>query len=151
MGDRRRSRELALQVLYQMELGRDDAESSLKSVAANFGAPARALGYAKVLLQDIEANLAEIDRKLDQSSRRWRVERMSRVDRNILRLAACELLFRADDVPPKVAISEGVQLAKRFSGDESPAFVNAVLDTLLKSPPAGSQAPADQPPDDEDV
>lgn len=131
---------LALQVLYQMEHGGADAESALQSVAANFGAPGGALSYARELLKGIEANLPEIDRRLDQVSRRWRLERMSRVDRNILRLAGYEIIHRGRDIPPKVAISEGVELAKRFGGDDSPGFVNAVLDSLWASLDPGRES-----------
>ena len=145
MGDRRRSRELALQVLYQMEHDQADVEAALQTVAANFGAPAGSLGYARGLLKGIENHSEEIDRRLDSASRKWRLDRMSRVDRNILRLAACEMLFSDGGIPPKVAISEGVELAKRFGGDESPAFINAVLDSLLSTTttkPSGSAPPS---------
>lgn len=133
MGDRRRSRALALQVLYQMEHGGADAESALASVAANFGAPGGSLGYARELLKGIEANRRDIDQRLSQVSQRWRLDRMSRVDRNILRLAGYEILYQSHEIPPKVAINEGVELAKRFGGDDSPGFVNAVLDSLWSS------------------
>jgi N utilization substance protein B len=126
---RRRSRELALQVLYQMEHG-SEAGEALELFEANFSAPERLMAYVRELVMGIAEHGPEIDRALAGVSRRWRVERMARVDRNILRLAAFEMLF-APEVPPRVAINEAVELAKRYAGEESPGFINAVLDSLL--------------------
>ena len=135
MSDRRRSRQLALQVLYQMEHGvREDPEQSFALFAENFKAPDRLRDYARFLVLGVHQRRPEIDQHLGRASRSWRVERMSRVDRNILRLACFEMFFSPQPVPPKVAINEAVELAKRFGGRESPAFVNGVLDSLLKDP-----------------
>ena len=135
MSDRRRSRQLALQVLYQMEHGvREDPEQSFALFAENFKAPARLRDYARFLVLGVHQKRPEIDQRLGRASRSWRVERMSRVDRNILRLACFEMFFSPQPVPPKVAINEAVELAKRFGGRESPAFVNGVLDSLLNQP-----------------
>ena len=88
-----------------------------------------AQAFARELVAAAVARAAEIDEAIASASRNWRIERMSRVDRNILRLGACELLaFR--DVPVKVAINEAVELAKRFGTAESSAFVNGVLDRI---------------------
>jgi N utilization substance protein B len=78
----------------------------------------------------VRAHLAEIDELLGRVSRNWRLERMARVDRNLLRLAIFELKFSAD-VPAKVAINEAIEIAKRYGTAESPAFVNGVLDRCL--------------------
>jgi N utilization substance protein B len=129
--DRRRSREMALQVLYQMEHGNVDAEEALDLFADNFDAPPRQLDYTRNLVIGISKHAPEIDDALSNVSRRWKLKRMARVDRNILRLAAYEIMFSQGKVPVKVAINEAVELAKRFGGDESPSFVNAVLDNLL--------------------
>jgi N utilization substance protein B len=89
--------------------------------------PAQA--FAKELVAAASARGGEIDELVASASKNWRIERMSRVDRNILRLGACELLaFR--DVPVKVVINEAVELAKRFGTAESSAFVNGVLDRI---------------------
>lgn len=133
MGERRQSRELALKVLYQMEHGDAPAEDALASFAHNFAAPARLWDYTRELVMGISGNVLDIDQALSAASRRWRVERMDRVDRNILRLACYEMIFAAEPVPPKVAINEAVELAKRYGADESPAFINAVLDSLMAS------------------
>ena len=106
VGERRKSRELALKVLYQMEHGDATAQEALASFADNFAAPKRLWVYAQELVNGIAGHAGEIDQALAEVSRRWRVERMSRVDRNILRLACYEMRFSDGSVPPKVAINE---------------------------------------------
>lgn len=133
MGDRRRSRELALQVLYQMEHGEPNPEAAFLLFTENFAAPGKLLPYARQLVGGITGELGAIDEHLGKASRRWRVDRMSQVDRNILRLACFEMIVAADPLPPKVAINEAVELAKRFGSDDSPAFINAVLDSLASA------------------
>lgn len=142
MGERRQSRELALKVLYQMEHTPTSAETALKTFADNFTAPAKQRSYAERLVKGIEAHREAIDQALEAASRRWKLARMPQVDRNILRVAAFEMLFGEGQVPPKVAINEAVELAKRYGGDESPGFVNGVLDSLLNRQ---GQAPAAAP------
>lgn len=131
MGERRQSRELALKVLYQMEHGQSDVDAALKLYMDNFKSPERLLAYAEHLVKGIDQHRQEIDSLIEAASRRWKVARMPRVDRNILRVAAFEMLFSRGQVPPKVAINEAVELAKRYCGEESPGFINGVLDSLL--------------------
>lgn len=145
MGERTQSRELALKVLYQMEHGEDGADEALTLFEAHFPAPQRLRGYAERLVRGVEDHRQEIDDLLNQASRRWRVARMPRVDRNILRLACYEMVFTAGEVPPKVAINEAVEMAKRYGGEESPGFVNGVLDSLLAARRAGGLEPAATP------
>ena len=121
-----------------MEHGSHSAEDALDSFAGNFAAPDELWPYCSGLVRGIAAHGEEIDRLLNQASRRWRTERMPRVDRNILRLACFEMLFSQGGVPAKVAINEAVELAKRYGGKESPAFVNAVLDSLMCHNQSGS-------------
>ncbi len=123
---------MALQVLYQMEHGNAGAEEALDLFAGNFDAPQRQLDYTRKLVLGIANHAEDIDQALSNVSRRWKLTRMARVDRNILRLAAYEIMFSQGQIPPKVAINEAVELAKRFGGDDSPSFVNAVLDNLLE-------------------
>lgn len=141
MKDRLRSRELALKVLYQMEHAGGDPEKALADFTANFTAPEKLMTYAAVLVRGIADRRPEIDQALSSVSRKWRLERMAQVDRNILRLACFEMLFTNGEVPARVAISQAVELAKRYGGDESPSFINAVLDTLLaEQSPSGQSA-----------
>ena len=141
MSDRRKSRELAVQVLYQMEHGQADVEQALELFTANFKAPGRLLRYARALLRGAMENRDEIDQRLAAVSKRWKLARMPRVDRNILRLACFEMLLSNPPLPPKVVINEAVELAKRFGGEQSPSFINAVLDSLPreKEPPEPDQ------------
>ena len=130
MGNRRRSRELALSVLYQMDQLGEGAEAALLLYQENFDAPASLWDYTTELVTGIEEYLDEIDQSVNQASRRWRMERMPNVDRNILRLACFEMFFAKEKLGPKIAINEAVELAKRYGSDESPGFINGVLDSL---------------------
>jgi N utilization substance protein B len=131
-GVRRSGRAYALQLLYARDGDAGtDVSGAVQSWASEFELevepPAQA--FATDLVAAAVTRSAEIDELITTSSKNWRIERMSRVDRNILRLGACELLnFR--DVPVKVVINEAVELAKRFGTAESSAFVNGVLDRI---------------------
>jgi len=141
VGDRSLSRELALKVLYQMEHGDQDAEAALTVFAENFAAPEKLFAYTRQLVLGVEQNRRRIDEMLNRVSRKWRVERMSRVDRNILRLACYEIYLAPQPVPPKAAISEALELSKRYAEDCSCSFINGVLDSLINAKPA-ADAPA---------
>ena len=131
-GVRRTGRAYALQLLYARD---GDPSTDVSNAAGSWASefelevePA-AQTFAKDLVTAASERGAEIDELIASSSKNWRIDRMSRVDRNILRLGACELLaFR--DVPVKVVINEAVELAKRFGTAESSAFVNGVLDRI---------------------
>ena len=87
------------------------------------------LEFTKSIIEGIRTNLSRLDEKITQSSTHWTINRMSRVDRNILRLATYEILF-CDEIPLNVTINEAVEIAKRYGGTESPMFINGVLDNL---------------------
>ena len=131
-GVRRTGRAYALQLLYARD---GDPSTDVSNAAASWASefeleiePA-AQQFAKDLVSAATERAPEIDELIGTSSKNWRIDRMSRVDRNILRLGACELLaFK--DVPVKVVINEAVELAKRFGTAESSAFVNGVLDRI---------------------
>ena len=131
-GVRRSGRAYALQLLYARDADPTaDVASAAVSWAGEFELdiePA-AQAFAKELVAAAVARGKEIDELIASSSKNWRIDRMSRVDRNILRLGACELLAFSD-VPVKVVINEAVELAKRFGTAESSAFVNGVLDRI---------------------
>ncbi len=131
-GARRTGRAYALQLLYARDGDpATDLSEPVTSWASDFELeiePA-AQAFARDLVAKAVERAGEIDDLIASASKNWRIERMSRVDRNILRLGACELLaFR--DVPVKVVINEAVELAKRFGTAESSAFVNGVLDRI---------------------
>jgi transcription antitermination protein NusB len=131
-GSRRTGRAYALQLLYARD---GDPSTDVAGFAASWAEAfdleidATAQAFAKDLVAAASSHAARIDELIAAASKNWRIDRMSRVDRNILRLGACELVaFR--DVPVKVVINEAVELAKRFGTAESSAFVNGVLDRI---------------------
>lgn len=138
---RHRSREAALQALYAADIGGEldvaRAEASLDALAEHFELPSGARAFAKELVIGVATERAEIDRRITEVAHRWRLERMAAVDRNVLRLAAWEIVFAA--TPREVAIDEAVELARRFGDDSSPRFVNGVLDGLARA--AAGEAP----------
>ncbi|MFA5114489.1 MAG: transcription antitermination factor NusB [Candidatus Omnitrophota bacterium] len=132
MRKRTQSREFALQILYQMDISGDrDCDAALdsfwqrqdKEVAADVR------DFTAELSRGVVANLKEIDSSIAQYASNWQIGRMAVVDRNILRLASYELIFR-DDIPPKVSINEAIELAKKYSGLEAAKFVNGILDKV---------------------
>jgi transcription antitermination factor NusB len=129
MGKRRRSRELALKVLFHLEFSGDEPAAAFALICNNFGAPADIKAFARELVEGVCFHKNEVDELLSKASQHWRVERIAKVDRNILRMALYELLYR-DDIPPKVAIDEAVELGKRFCSEESGAFINGILDKI---------------------
>jgi transcription antitermination factor NusB len=132
MGQRRRARELALQVLFHLEYSPGDYEEAFRLVCRNFKVPSTAKGYAGMLVNGVCEKREELDKRIREASRNWRLERMSRVDRNILRLGSYEVIF-LKEVPTKVAIDEAVELGKRYGSKESGAFINGVLDHILNA------------------
>ena len=137
VGLRRKARALALQVLYAIDVGDVDVAKGgwIDEAVATYGerfeldVEPDARGLAAVLVRAASRDPGAIDERIASASRNWRIERMARVDRNILRLAVGELLHQAE-TPVKVVINEAVELAKRFGTAESPAFVNGVLDRI---------------------
>ncbi len=129
MGKRRRARELAIQVLFHMENNPGDPGECFDRVCESFDAAKEVRAYSREVVLGVWEKRADLDRLMRRSSKNWRVERMSRVDRNILRLAIYEVLYRKD-VPPKVSIDEAVELGKRYGTEESGAFINGILDHI---------------------
>ncbi len=130
---RRQSRELALQVLFQQEFSPQlDFHEGLKTFRGNFEAPEAVWEYATFLLEGITANRKDIDETLQKNTAHWSVKRMALVDRNLMRIAIFELLFSQDEVPPKVAINEAIEISKTYGSTDSAAFINGILDQVLK-------------------
>ncbi|TVP50250.1 MAG: transcription antitermination factor NusB [Gemmatimonadales bacterium] len=129
--DRSRSRAWALQVLYrwEAEAGDRDLHDVLLAVGRTRRISERRIAYTSRILKTLQANLAQVDAALTEVTKNWRLDRLSRIDRSILRIGATELLH-FDDLPPKVAIQEAVRLANRYGGSESARFVNGVLDAV---------------------
>lgn len=135
MGTRRKAREAGLQLLYQLEghvpgLDGQSLDRIVNLFFENFDAPVRTHEYAEQLARHYVAHHEEIDGLIQRNSPRWKLERMARVDRNVLRLALAELLY--EDQPEKVVLDEAIEIAKRFGSEDSSKFVNGVLDAALK-------------------
>lgn len=136
MGTRRISREAALQFLYQEDftIGPDqqfgyDLTERFDLFCTLFQVNKKARSYALLLLQGITDHLGRIDQLIAEAASNWRLVRIAATDRNLLRIAIFEML-EAGDIPPQVAINEAVEIAKRFAGDDSPKFINGVLDAV---------------------
>ena len=132
MRKRTQAREFAMQILYSMDVTRDDCALCLD----NFwqGHPDEDIEssikeFTAVIVRGVAVNLAALDEKISQYATNWQLSRMAVVDRNILRMGTFELIF-CPDIPPKVSINEAVDLAKRYSGPEAGKFVNAILDKV---------------------
>jgi N utilization substance protein B len=122
-------------VLYALDLsaageGPVDAREAFERVATHFDLRAGARDFAEELALGVAARRDELDARIAVHARNWRVDRMAAVDRNVLRLAAYELLHT--ETPASVVIDEAVDLARDFGGERSPAFVNGVLDALAR-------------------
>src|SRR5262245_14989397 len=132
MGQRRKAREIALQVLYQLDLqGESSPEPHLPEFWSRHPVDAEARAFAEALVRGTKLHEDKIDGMIAQYAENWDIDRMAVVDRNILRQGIFELLWM-DDVPPKVAINEALEIAKKFSTHESSRFINGVLDRIHK-------------------
>lgn len=143
VGNRRRSREIALQILYQMEISEAPPEEAIRlfyevissmeeDEDKELAIPESTKPFAEELVYGVENHQQELDRILSASSQHWRLERMSIVDRNILRIALYEMLHRTD-IPPKVSINEAIEIGKAFGSEDSGAFINGILDNVLST------------------
>jgi N utilization substance protein B len=132
MRNRSKSREYALQMLYQMDIRREAPEQLLGEFWQEHEAPSDVKGFANQLFSGTMAHLPELDGVIGKHADNWDMKRMAVIDRNILRLGAFELLH-GSDAPPKVCINEAIELAKRFGDAESGKFINGVLDAIHKA------------------
>lgn len=126
---RTQAREVALQVLYQLDIRDDQSAEELLAEVSQEVSGHDAQELARTLVEGTRANLAAIDAEVEGVAHNWEMKRMAAIDRNILRLGTYELLFRPD-LPAPVSINEAVQLAKKFSTKESGGFVNGILDKV---------------------
>ena len=150
---RRVAREVVLQSLFQIDFTACEAEQALNGSLAEHdefiyleetegelaeelqvkkASCLKAKAYAEAVLQGVLANLAEIDAKLSEFAVDWTVERMPATDRNILRIAAYEMLFAEEKIVPGVAINEAVEIAKLYGSEEAPRFINGVLGKMVR-------------------
>ncbi len=130
MRKRTQARELALQFLYEVDvLGGVEHAERLDSFLDRMTRGGEVRSFARELVVGVLEQLDELDKTIGKVAHNWRMDRMAYVDRNVLRIAAWELLFRKD-IPRKVTINEAIDLVKRFGTEESGAFINGILDHM---------------------
>ena len=132
MGPRRKAREYALQMLFQWDITHDTVDQ----VAATFfqnqaDEPPAVVAFARHLVATTVEHVEELDVLIQRHAEHWRLDRMAIVDRNLLRLATQEFLYDKE-TPKTVVINEAIEIARRFSGQESPQFINGILDSIKK-------------------
>ncbi|PID39519.1 MAG: transcription antitermination factor NusB [Proteobacteria bacterium] len=129
MGTRRLAREQALQVLFYMDMHTNPGANSVELFCRCFTRDATAEPFFHCLVDGVRDKRRHIDTVIETFSSNWKLQRMSCVDRNVLRIAVFELLF-CEDIPPKVTINEAIDVGKRFGTEESGAFINGILDSI---------------------
>ncbi len=158
IGNRRRARESALQLLYQDEFHTGGAREAVAHFWTSFAErdPARAefvdeiRSFCMNLVDGVRQNAQQIDALIRGAAKNWRLERMSRVDRNILRMATFELLALSD-IPPKVTLNEAIEIAKAYGSEDSSAFINGILDKISRQVrPHGIDGDDSEEPSDDD-
>lgn len=134
---RTRARERALQALYQIDVAATDLDEALSRFWRSFEPVEREVQeLADALVRGVAENRRAIDDAIESVSLHWRLDRMAKVDRNVLRLAVHELLHRPE-VPVKVAINEAIELGKKYGSESSGAFINGILDKIAAGLPGG--------------
>jgi transcription antitermination protein NusB len=132
MGLRRQAREIALKMLFQIDLGKLDANDVINYFLPEQKAADEVLEHAKILTQGVVKERAKIDRLIAKQAHNWEIDRIAGVDRNLLRLATYEML-RFPDIPKNVIINEAIEMAKKYSTVESGSFINGVLDKIISN------------------
>lgn len=129
---RRLARETALQVLFQRDLTKEPliTTEEVQRWATEFVVPEPSRDFAQELVDGTIAHQDEIDQTIASFAQDWSISRMANVDRNVMRLATYEILYRSD-IPGRVSLNEAIELAKRFGGEESAKFVNGILDRIV--------------------
>ena len=135
MSVRRRAREIALQVLYQLDISQGDPGEVLDLYWENFRPSPKAREFCQRLIEGVRRSREQIDPLIEENSENWTLKRMAAVDRNILRLATFELLY-CPEIPFKATLNEAIELAKKFGSDDSSAFINGILDKIHSSLPS---------------
>src|SRR5215475_12274950 len=132
MGPRRKAREYALQMLFQWDITHDGIEQIAATFFQNHAEESTAIvDFARRLVKGTVEHVEEIDRLIQRHAEHWRLDRMATVDRNLLRMAVQEFLHD-NEIPKTVVINEALEIARRFSSQESPQFINGILDSIKK-------------------
>jgi N utilization substance protein B len=132
MGPRRKAREYALQMLFQWDITHDAIDQIATVFFQNHPEESPAVAdFARELVMGTVENVEQIDRLIARHAEHWRLDRMATVDRNLLRMATQEFLYDKE-TPKTVVINEAIEIARRFSAQESPQFINGILDSIKK-------------------
>jgi N utilization substance protein B len=132
MGPRRKAREYALQMLFQWDITHDTIDQVVATFFQNQPEESEAIiDFSRQLVVGTVGHVEQIDQMIRRHAEHWRLDRMATVDRNLLRLAIYEFLYDRD-TPKTVVINEAIEIARRFSAQESPQFINGVLDSIKK-------------------
>lgn len=133
--NRRKSRETAMKLLFQMSINKDNLNDLIESFKENSDSEDELkeldMNYVERVLNGVNTHGEEIDKKIEQYLVNWKFNRLSKVDLAILRICAYEMLYEGE-IPDRVSINEGIELAKKYSGDKSAAFINGILAKLLE-------------------
>jgi transcription antitermination factor NusB len=139
MRKRTKAREYVLQILYAVDITKDDPQDCIDRFwEGNEESSSEVKKFATDLVLGVSYNKKDIDKMITKYATNWKLERMAVIDRNVLRFAAYELLH-AKDIPPKVSINEAIDIAKKFGGPDSGKFVNGVLDKINKTECVGAK------------
>ncbi len=131
-GERRRARELAVQVLFHLEYSDDDPSEAFRLICENFEVAESITDFSWQLIRGVCDKKTTLDKVIRRSSKHWRLERMTRLDRSILRLATYEVMF-LEDIPPRVSLDEAVEIGNKFGGEDSSRYINGVLDNVYNT------------------
>ena len=131
--NRRKSREIAMRILYEMSINKEDYEEKINSFIENIDEDLNNLDieYIKRVLKGIEEKKEEIDSHIEKYLIKWKLYRISKINISILRICTYEILFESD-IPNKVSVNEGIELAKKYAEENSASFINGVLGNMIK-------------------
>ena len=129
MGSRRKSREFALQALFDMDMSQNNSEERIELFCRNFTPSNKVLPFFQGLILGVKKNKNEIDSLIEKFSSNWKISRISCVDRNVMRIAVYEMLY-CEDIPSKVSINEAIEIGKKYGAEDSGSFINGILDSV---------------------
>lgn len=131
--NRRKSREIAMQLLFEMSINKEDYSFIIQNFKENSDLELQDIDfqYIERILSGFQVNGKEIDSTIEKYLVKWKLERLPKMNLAILRMATCELLFE-EDIPERVSVNEAIELAKTYGDDNAPSFINAVLNNLVK-------------------
>ncbi|MFU0823808.1 transcription antitermination factor NusB [Clostridium sp.] len=131
--NRRKTREIAMKLLFEMSINKESYEEILNNFKENTEMDLHDVdfSYVESIIKGINENLELIDRKIESNLKNWKLNRLSKIDLSILRISTYEIVFN-EDIPNKVAVNEGIELAKKYSTDNSPSFINGVLGSMVQ-------------------